>query len=128
VTGAARVLSGHAEGTFEGGVKSLDSSGRWLASGGDDGVVRLWDTGSETPAMAGIGLLGHVRPVHSVRFTHDGSQLVSVGDDHTLRVWPVSLDRVIAAACREVGRGLSPEERSRYFATSSEDADACAAE
>jgi WD40 repeat protein len=57
-----------------------------LASGGDDGMVRIWDpaTGAERATLA-----GHTDWVHAVcAFTHGGQTLLaSGGSDDTVRIW-----------------------------------------
>ena len=58
--------------------------GSWLASGGDDGTVRIWDaaTGRERAVLT-----GHTGPVTAVAVAPDGSWLASGGDDGTVRIW-----------------------------------------
>jgi WD40 repeat protein len=70
-----------------GGVKSVSFSpdGRFLASGGADGVVRMWDieSGREVRRME------HGDWVQSVSFSPDGRFLASGGRDGVVRVWEV---------------------------------------
>ena len=58
--------------------------GATLASGGDDGTVRIWDarTGQQQ-----YELTGHTGPVSSVAYAPDGATLASGGDDGTVRIW-----------------------------------------
>jgi WD domain, G-beta repeat len=60
---------------------SLD--GNFIATGGEDGVVRVWDTQSNTEVRR---LSGHNANVRSVAFDADG-YIVSAGEDGTVRVW-----------------------------------------
>lgn len=57
---------------------------RRLASGGDDGVIRVWDarTGSRCTQLA-----GHTAGVRSVGFSPDGKRMASGGDEGVVRVW-----------------------------------------
>jgi WD40 repeat protein len=72
-------LRGHA-----GAVRSLAYSlaGR-LASAGDDGAVRLWDSAGQQL----LALRGHTGVVRAVAFSPDGYRLASAADDGTIKVW-----------------------------------------
>ena len=61
--------------------------GGMLASGGEDGVVRRWDTA--TGLQQGRGP-GHEAPVRAVVFSPDGKRLVSAGNDRSVRLWEVA--------------------------------------
>ncbi len=84
------VLSGHT-----GGVESVAFSrdGKTLASGSDDGTVRLWDVA--THQQIGRPLTGHTGGVTSVAFSRDGKTLASGSDDGTVRLWDVATHRQI---------------------------------
>ncbi|MBL4683967.1 MAG: WD40 repeat domain-containing protein [Nannocystaceae bacterium] len=74
-----------------GGVASLavSSDGRFVATGGTDGEVYLWDQDSKSPGRFAAALLGHDQSVNALVFTPDVGQLVTASDDDTLRVWNV---------------------------------------
>jgi serine/threonine protein kinase/WD40 repeat protein len=64
---------------------AVSGDGRFLASVGSKGVVRIWSTADQKEVAT---LLGHQGIIHAAAFTPDGAQLVSAGhDDLTLRVW-----------------------------------------
>jgi WD40 repeat protein len=59
-------------------------NGLSLASGGEDGFVRVWEVRSGRLRME---LAGHAGPVLCVAWSPDGRSLSSGGEDGTVRVW-----------------------------------------
>src|SRR5262245_8736719 len=57
--------------------------GKRFASGGYDGLVRLWGL----DGRAGPVLSGHHRAVTCVAWSPDGKRLASAGQDGTVRLW-----------------------------------------
>ena len=58
--------------------------GATLATGGDDGTVRIWDarTGQQQHQLT-----GHTGPVTAVAYAPDGATLATGGDDGMVRIW-----------------------------------------
>lgn len=61
--------------------------GRYILSGSEDGIIRLWDC--ETSVVISR-FQGHSYAVTSISFSPDGQQAVSGGTDGTVRIWKVA--------------------------------------
>lgn len=78
---AARIAS---HGSFVTSV-ALDPSDTLIASGSDDGTVRIGPVSGSEPHL----LLGHRSVVAFLAFSPDGHWLASGGQDRTIRLWRV---------------------------------------
>lgn len=115
IASAVTTLSGH-----RAGVSSLAWSAerRLLASGGEDGSMRLWHRtpeGMMSPAQwnDGDALIGHGRRVWWLAFAPESSgleALVSIDTDHELRLWDVG-------ATTEVARSRLPVSKDIFGST-----------
>lgn len=64
---------------------SCSSDGKFVASGGADSVIRIWDPRSGTSEA----LSGHRGPVTAVAFREGSYDLYSGSEDKTVKVWNV---------------------------------------
>ena len=62
------------------------SDGRAI-TGGEDGKIAVWQSGSPAPAIV---FEGHTAPIASLAVAPDGKSLASASWDHTVRLWPLS--------------------------------------
>lgn len=75
---------------------ALTPRGRYLAAGGSDHLIRIYDL--QKPAQPPMTLTGHGAPVRSLCFRGDGGLLASASDDETVRLWNAAdgkLERVL---------------------------------
>jgi WD40 repeat protein len=72
------------------GAVRFSPDGRVLATGSDDGSVRLWDIGDPTQPSVAAEVIEHSAAVLGVAFSPDGRVLVTAGDDCVAMLWDVS--------------------------------------
>jgi eukaryotic-like serine/threonine-protein kinase len=63
---------------------AFSADGKRIASGSQDGTVKVWDAHT---GKAALTLKGHNGPVYSVAFSADGKRIASGSEDRTVKVW-----------------------------------------
>jgi len=63
---------------------AVSADGKWLATGGTDATVRVWDLDTKAPARE---LKGHGDWISGLAFAPDGRLLASSSADKTARIW-----------------------------------------
>lgn len=104
------VLTGH-----EGSINSLSFSpdNRWLVSGGQDKMIRLWDMNDLTAPP--LVLSGHKDRITAVAFSPDSQWLATGSVDNTIQLWSLDVEVLRQKACEIVGRNLTIQEWEQYF-------------
>src|SRR5690606_2408583 len=66
---------------------AIHPNGNWHATAGEDGQLKLWDTGSGNPIRQ---FTGHQGPLKSVAIRPDQQQIASGGSDKRLMLWNIN--------------------------------------
>ncbi len=106
-------LIGH-EGPIFGIAYSPD--GRLLATGGADGVVRLWDV-SDAASVRLVRELIHPNPggVNMVVFSPDGRRMATSSLDETIQVYVLPVEDLVDLARSRLTRTLTEAECRQYL-------------
>jgi WD40 repeat protein len=97
-----RLLAGH---VGRATAVAFSPDGELVATGGEDGTVRIWRSRQGTVIRS---IRAHRQAVTAVQFSHDREQVFSAGADRALKVWKVDDGRLV----RELGSLLRGHRRS----------------
>jgi WD40 repeat protein len=94
---------------------SFSPDGRWLASGGRDKTVKLWETATGREVRT---LIGHKNVVYALAFSPDGRLLASGSQDNTVKLWDVATGRELRTLdCGETIFSVAFSPDGRYLAS-----------
>jgi WD40 repeat protein/serine/threonine protein kinase len=101
-------------------VTAYSADSRRLASGGEDGTVRIWEPISGRLLRV---LVGHARGLSSVAWSPDAKVLASGGEDNAVRLWESDSGRLLYTLEGHTGpvRQLSWSPNGKTLASGSED-------
>jgi WD40 repeat protein len=81
-------------------VVAYSQDSKRLASGGDDGTVRLWDP--KDGRLLSV-FLGHANKVTTLAWSPDGTVLASGSDDRTVRLWQADTGKLLFLLAKHTG-------------------------
>ncbi len=102
---------------------AFSPDGRWLATGGEENTVKIWDvqTGRELRPLR-----GHTNDIYAVTISPDGRWIASGGEDSTVKVWDSRTGQLVRSfrghrgIVTSLAFGLSPDGR-RFLVSGSRD-------
>jgi glucose repression regulatory protein TUP1 len=93
--------------------------GRYLATGAEDKLIRVWDIASRTIRNT---FAGHEQDIYSLDFARDGRTIASGSGDRTVRLWDIEAGQNVLTLSIEDGVttvAISPD--TKYVAAGSLD-------
>ena len=100
---------------------AVSPNGREIATAGDDGMIRLWDTSSFRQTRV---LGGHTGAVYALDYWTDGTKLASAGWDGKVKIWDLRGDGqsvTFDAGAEQFAVAFAPEPSLKYLASAGED-------
>lgn len=99
-----QTLSGRGDALF---AAAYSPDGRYLITGGADGVGVVWDLQS---GEINFRLYGHSDRIYGVTFSPDGTRIFSVSLDGSIRAYLLSFEDLVALASKRLTRNFTEEE------------------
>jgi len=107
----AVVLSGHSKGVR---CMAMLKHGRMVATGSDDGTLRLWDLSLDNPSAASILIRDFGESVRALAVDETSSTLFVGTSTGSVAVWPLDISSLVQAARKTAGRALTESEQTRF--------------
>ncbi|KAK3100915.1 general transcription repressor, partial [Teratosphaeriaceae sp. CCFEE 6253] len=85
--------------------------GRYLATGAEDKIIRVWDIATKTIRHS---FAGHDQDIYSLDFASDGRYIASGSGDRTIRLWDIQENQCVLTLQIEDGVttvAISPDGR-----------------
>ena len=115
-----RLLNAYAvPGTAHHRSAAFSPDGGLIVSGGDDGLVRVWETASGKLLHT---LSGHEGSVLAVAFHPDGGEIASASTDRSVKIWEPRGGRLVRSLAGHSGRvnSIAYSPNGRWLATGGE--------
>jgi WD40 repeat protein len=74
---------------------AFSPNGKWLASGGEDASIRVWDLATKQFAFKLGGPNAHTAAVNRVVFSPDSQQLASASTDRLIKIWDLATQDLV---------------------------------